>query len=274
MKKTERLKYGEVQGFAFGSWPFGPPKMFSHVYFIDGLLLDTGHRNMRKEILATLGGLEVNQIFISHHHEDHTGNLAELQQHFKCHSYSSAACIELMKKPPKISFAQWLTWGNRPANFHLKEKERVVLTPNYKFDIIPIPGHAIDMVALHEAEKGWLFSADLWVYKYIRYFMRAESMDQQIESIKRVLQLDFDVLFCSHNPQLSGGKQKLREKLQFLEDFYGRAADFYHKGYSPSAILQAMGLKEDIGMVCLSTGELSTMNMVRSVIRDEKSKMN
>lgn len=273
MKKTKTFKYEEVAGFAFGSWPFGQPKLFSHVYFVDGLLLDTGHRNMRKDILATLGRLEVNQIFISHHHEDHTGNLQVLQQHFKCPTYSSAACIELMKAPPRISFAQWLTWGNRGANFQLEEKEGRVVTTNYQFDIIPIPGHAIDMVALHEAEKGWLFSADLWVYKYIRYFMRAESMYQQIESIKRVLQLDFDVLFCSHNPQLSGGKQKLREKLQFLEDFYGRAADFYHKGYSPAAILKAMGLKEDIGIQLLSTGELSTINMVRSVVRDEKSKM-
>ncbi len=272
MKKITTLKYDQVQGFAFGSWPFGPPKMFSHVYFVDGLLLDTGHRNMRQEILRTVSDLPVQQMFISHHHEDHTGNLAELQQHFKCHSYSSAACIELMKKPPKISFAQWLTWGNRPANFQLEEKAGTLLTPNYKFDIIPIPGHAIDMVALHEANEGWLFSADLWVYQYIRYFMRAESMHQQIESIKRVLQLEFHVLFCSHNPQLVRGKDMLRQKLRFLEDFYGRAADFYHKGYSPSAILKAMGLKEDIGMVCLSTGELSTMNMVRSVIRDEKKK--
>lgn len=272
MKKINTLKYGQVQGFAFGSWPFGPPRMFSHVYYIDGLLLDTGHRNMRKEILATVGGLEVDQMFISHHHEDHTGNLAELQQHFKCPSYSSAACIELMKKPPKISFAQWLTWGNRPANFQLQEKGGTLLTSNYKFDIIPIPGHAIDMVALHEANEGWLFSADLWVYQYIRYFMRAESMHQQIESIKRVLKLEFHVLFCSHNPQLIRGKDKLWQKLRFLEDFYGRAASFYHKGYSPPAILKAMGLKEDFGMRLLSTGELSTMNMVRSVIRDEKEK--
>ena len=272
MKLQKSFQHENVQAYQFGSTLFGKPKMFSHIYFIDGLLIDTGHSNMRQEVLKTIQPLPVRQIFLTHHHEDHTGNINPLQAHFNCPTYASARCAELMKQPPKISFAQWMTWGKAEANFKIQVKEKSIHTPNHSFQLIPIPGHAIDMLALYEAEKGWLFSADLWVKEYIRYFMRPESMAQQISSIKRVLELDFEILFCSHNPQLQGGKVKLQQKLQFLEDFYGRAAALYHQDYSATAIMKAMGLKESWRIRILSTGGLSTLNMVKSVIRDEENR--
>lgn len=273
MKIASTFQFENIQGFKFGSNPFGQPKMFAHVYFIDGLLIDTGHRNMRKEIMKLLHSLPVHQIYITHHHEDHTGNLKQLQDHFKCPTYASSMCVELMKKPPKISPAQWMTWGNRPANFNIQIQENHLKTPNYCFEIIPIPGHAVDMVCLFEREKGWLFSADLWVHDYIRYFMRAESMRQQIESMKKVLTLDFEVMLCSHNPQFKNGKNRLEKKLQFFEDFYGEVAKLNHQGYSISSIIREMNLKRSWQIRILSLGELSTINMVRSVIRDEESRL-
>lgn len=271
MKITKTFQHQNIKGFKFGSWPFGKPTMFSHIYFIDGLLIDTGHSNMKKAVMEHIAPLPVEQIFLTHHHEDHTGNLLALQQEFDCPYLASQACVELMKKPPKISFAQQLTWGDRPANFNIQAVEGNTLqTPNYSFELIPIPGHAADMLCLYEAKEGWLFSADLWVNGFIRFFMRSESMKQQIESMKRVAKLEFDVLLCSHNPQFSDGKAKLHKKIQFMEDFYGKAAHFYHKGLSANAILKAMKLKESWQIRLLSTGELSTLNMVKSVIRDEQ----
>lgn len=272
MKITSSFKYENIQGYKFGSVPYGKPRMFSHIYFLDGLLIDTGHSNMSKAVFDTIAPLPVEQIFITHHHEDHTGNLAAFQTHFKCPTYADPACVELMKKPPKISFAQWSIWGNRPANFKLQAKTKILQTSNYSFELISVPGHAVDMVCLYEANRGWLFSADLWVKEYIRYFMDSESMWQQIVSIRRVLELDFDVLLCGHNPQFENGKEKLAQKLQFLEDFYGRAATLYHQDYTASAIMKKMNIKEDWATRILSTGQLSAINMVKAVIRDEESK--
>jgi len=273
MKITKTFQFEEIQGFKFGSWPFGKPRMFSHAYFVDGLLIDTGHHNVQKEVLERLKPLPVKQIFLTHHHEDHTGNLKALQQHFQCPTYASPQCIELMKNPPNISFAQWLTWGRTQANFEIKSPGKQLITLNYRFDIIPIPGHAVDMVCLYEANKGWLFSADLWVAERIRYFMRSESIIQQINSIKKVLKLDFEALLCSHRPQFKGGKKKLQSKLEFMENFYEQASTLYQKGYNVSQIVKKMKLKEDWRIWLLSTGALSAKNMVNSVIRDEKNRL-
>ncbi|MEO1436924.1 MAG: MBL fold metallo-hydrolase, partial [Bacteroidota bacterium] len=268
MQVVESFQYEDVQGFRFGSNPFGEVRMTVYSYFIDGLLIDTGHRNMRKTVVKKLDSLPVDHVFITHHHEDHTGNLKVLRQRFNCPTYASARCCEIMKAPPSISFAQRISWGPRPADHQLTPIEGFLETPNHRFELIPVPGHAADMLALYEPNRGWLFSADLWVSDFILVFMRAESMIQQIESLKRVTKLDFEVLFCSHRPQLKDGKIRIRKKLQFLEDFFGQVETGFQKGMGEQAIFEAMKLKERQPVKFLSGGELSQMNMVRSALRD------
>ncbi|MEO1654766.1 MAG: MBL fold metallo-hydrolase, partial [Bacteroidota bacterium] len=135
----------------------------------------------------------------------------------------------------------------------------------------PIPGHSPDMLGLYEKNKGWFFSADVWVREYIRFFMRPESMKTQIASLKRVRELDFEVLLCSHNPQFENAKEKIQQKIDFLEDFYGQVARLDQKGLSPQAIMKEMQIKEYWELKILSGGFLSAINMVKSVIRDEKN---
>lgn len=270
MITVDTFQHETVKGYKFGYSPFGKPKMHVHVYYIDGLLIDTGHSHASREVLRHVTELDVREIFITHHHEDHTGNLNRLQQHFNCPAYASEACCELMKKPPKISFAQHIFWGDRPPNHQLISHKKSIRTDKYMFQIIPIPGHAIDMVALYEPNKKWLFSADLYVHHYINYFMKNESVVQQIESVKRILELDFEVLFCAHSPKFTGGKALLEKKLIFLENFYAQVSELYEKGNTATQIFKQLNFKENQYIKLLSHGNLSKMNMVKSVIRDNQ----
>ena len=138
----------------------------------------------------------------------------------------------MMKAPPKLSFIQKITWGDRPAQEDLIPINGSLETKRFRFDIIPIPGHAADMVALYEPNRRWLFSADLYLNSYIDYFLTDESIADQIASTKKILALDFKELFCSHKPQLTNGKQQLTKKLNFLESFYHEVSLLYDKGYS------------------------------------------
>lgn len=272
MKESSSYTHGPVQAFKYGSWPFGKPSMYVHIYFLDGLLIDTGHSNMRKQIVHSLKNLSVDKIFLTHHHEDHTGNAKVLMEQFNCQAYGSTLCSKIMKHPPSISFAQWLTWGKSDPIENIISCDNYIETKQHRFTIIPIPGHAVDMVCLHEENEGWLFSADLWVNDYIRYFMKEESMATQIQSIKRILNLDFELMFCAHQPKFKNAKTELRNKLNFLEEFYGNVATLHQTGLSDSAIFSTMNLKENKQIQFLSAGSLSTINMVRSVIRDQQRK--
>lgn len=243
--------------------------MYVYTYFIDGLLIDTGHSNARKMIMSHLTKLPIEQIFITHHHEDHNGNLDALQDHFNVPTYAYSLCAEIMKNPPDISFSQWMLWGKTAPNNNIQAVERKITTNKYTFQLIPIPGHARDMVALYEANEGWLFSADLYVYDYIKFCLRNESIAQQIASLKKVLRLDFDLLFCSHNPKMKNGKMHLQRKLEFLENFYQMVVNWHTQGFPPEQIMDKMNLKKQYWMRLISGGALSTLNMVKSVIRDE-----
>ena len=46
---------------------------FTGAFWVDGLLIDTGASHTRDELLTGLGGLPVNQVVITHAHEDHIG---------------------------------------------------------------------------------------------------------------------------------------------------------------------------------------------------------
>ena len=173
-----------------------------------------------------------------------------------------------MKNPPPLSFAQRLVWGARPSNHDIIPIRDQLETSNCRFSLIPIPGHASDMVALYEPERKWLFSADLYINSYIGYFLDDESITDQIASIKKILKLDFKVMFCSHNPQLKNAREKLEEKLLFLEDFNGKVIELYRGGSNEKEIFKKLKLKELLLPYILSGGHLSKRNMIRSVIRD------
>ncbi|MFK7980903.1 MAG: MBL fold metallo-hydrolase [Saprospiraceae bacterium] len=274
MQITNPFNYPPVQGFQFGSSLWGKPKMYVYSYFVDGLLIDTGHSNARKMIMHHLTKLPVEQIFITHHHEDHNGNLVALQNHFNVPTYASPLCTKIMKNPPKLSFSQWISWGSTAPNNNILPVEDSISTLNHTFQIIPIPGHARDMVALFEPTEGWLFSADLYIYDYIKFCLENESIAQQITSLKRVLTLEFDLLFCSHNPKMKNAKKHLRRKLNFLEDFYASVLKWHQQGYPPAQIMDKMKLTKLYWMRILTGGALSGLNMVKSVLRDEALKAN
>ena len=218
-------------------------------------------------VLRELKSKTIEQIFVTHHHEDHTGNVAKLSAHFECPAYSSPRCAEMMKRPPKISFAQYMTWGNRPPFQGLRGIETLT-TDQYKFQLIPIPGHAPDMVALYEPTQRWLFSADLYVHHYISYFLNSESVTQQIASLEKILHLDFDTVFCSHIRPMKDGRKKLSKKLQFLKTFNEQVREQAARGYSAQKIMKVLDFKERWDIRIFSHGMLSKLNMVKSVMRD------
>lgn len=239
-----------------------------HVYYVDGLLIDTGQRKAGKQIAEATRNLDVNQIFITHHHEDHSGNIPSLRKLHDCPAYAPEMTCEIMKAPPRMSFPRRLLWGVREPYDQLVPVGNQLKTNNHRFEVIPVPGHAPDMAALYEPDKKWLFSADLYVNHSIGYMLDSESIKTQIASIKSALALDFDVMFCAHNPQLSNGKKRLARKLDFLEKFYQQVADLYRQRNDEKYVFRKLKLKEDRLVKTLSGGQLSKMNMVKSVIRD------
>ena len=128
------------------------------------------------------------------------------------------------------------------------------------------PGHSRDHTVYLEENHGWLFSGDLYLGEKIKYFRSDEKFKDQIDSIKTVLEYDFDALFCAHNPVPEKGKARLVKKLSFLEELYGEVKRLCLKGYSEKAIVKALGNKKDKLVKFVTLGNVSFAQMVRSAM--------
>lgn len=273
MRYAKSHRFGPIESLETGRGYFGPPPVKVHAFFIDGLLIDTGAPYAKTAMLDWLRPKTVDQIFVTHHHEDHSGNVNAIQKDHKVNAYSSALCADLVKGKVETSIPQLLFWG-RPEYIDslLPITKDSLSTPKHCFEFLPIPGHAPDQMALYEREYGWLFSADAFVSPVIKYFMKKESMAQQIASLQRLLLLDFEMLLCCHKPLVQGGKAQLQSKCNFLQDYYGQVVKYHEQGNAPRKILSLMGKKELWFQKLLSQNNLSAINMVHSVLRDEAQK--
>ncbi len=156
-------------------------------------------------------------------------------------------------------------WG-KASPVDVRTLDSTLTTDRFTFIPIYTPGHSKDHTVYFEEENGWLFSGDLYLAERIKYFRADEKFLDQINSLKKVLELNFDVLFCSHNPCLKKGKLKLKNKLQFLEDLYGRIRSFLQEGLSEKAIIRKLDARNDRLAKWLTLGNVSFANMIKSAI--------
>ena len=268
MVTSEKFEHEGVLGFKFGYGLIGKPHLYVHMYYVDGLLIDAGPSKTKKATLAATRELPIKNLVLTHHHEDHTGNIPALTQQHSCDVYASSECISLMKAPPPLSLIQKLTWGERPACTSIRALGNTLLTREHEFQVIPVPGHASDMIALYEPHRKWLFSADLYINSYIGYFLDNESIKAQISSIQTVLELDFNTLFCSHKPQFAQPKEGLKKKLDYFQTIYSKTESLHRQGHSDKEIFKILELQEDRIVKWLSGGKLSKLNMIKTIIQD------
>ena len=268
MNFIKKSNFDGVTLYKLGSAFFGKPKVSVYSFLVDSLLIDTGHPKIGKDFAQALKGQHIDRIILTHHHEDHSGNVEKLKKEKSTKAYASPLCCKLIENPKRIEPARIMSWGQpKKASALPLDLTKEIETAQYKFEIIETPGHAIDQISLYEADKGWLFSGDIFVHHYIKAFMRDEDMLEQIKSIKKLLILDFDVLFCNHQPVFKNGKSRLSDKLDFLENFYASVKREHAKGSSPKQIMKSLQLKEQRLLKFLSKGQLSQLNMVTSAIR-------
>ena len=101
-------------------------------------------------------------------------------------------------------------------------------------------------------------------------FIRAdENIHQQIDSLKKVLTVDFDSLFCAHRPVPKNGKERIKAKLDFLENLKGYVLFLHNKGMSEKAITKKFTPKGDTFIRWLTMNNVSFGHMVKSVLYDK-----
>lgn len=271
MRLVKTHAFEEITAYELGWSAIGPPMMTTHCYIFGGVMVDTGQSHMRKESLEIAETHRIRTIYLTHYHEDHSGNAGPIKKRLQAQVYGHPKTIEKMAVPFKILPYQKYMWG-RAEPLALTAVPEIIQTDLGEMIPVHTPGHSKDHTSYFIKDKGVLLSGDLYLGDRIKYFRADENVGSQIESLEKVLALDFEMLLCSHAPRIKNGRKHIKRKLEFLKDFYGRIIQEREKGYGPKQIFSKLAFRESYFIKYFCFGDVSMMNGVRSAIRhnDEK----
>jgi glyoxylase-like metal-dependent hydrolase (beta-lactamase superfamily II) len=189
-------------------------------------LIDTGLRGSSPQIIGFIHHLgrspeEISLIILTHKHVDHMGGLAELKQLTSAKVAMHKADISDIENQPSRSGARQkppLTTLSSPLRsvFSVKSRDAdiqlaggEVLQPLGGLEVVHTPGHTPGSISLFSQRNKLLIVGDALRKRrktlYLPPKMVSSDLSQAIESVKRMAQLDFNILCFGHGLPLSDG---------------------------------------------------------------------
>ncbi len=260
----ERIEHDEIEGIRVGR--FGSRvNTTCIVYRIGATVIDTGPPNQWSVVRRFLEERDVRRVVVTHHHEDHSGNLAPIRSTLGPEVYSPPASIAPLRDGFALRPYQRVIWG-RPARVQSEPMPREIeIGAGRTLLALPSPGHSTDMTCYLVSQRGWLFTGDLFISQKARYLRTDEDVLQQIESLRRILAHDFATVFCSHRGVVTPGREALRAKLDFLVSLCERVRRLRDEGRSRREMTRLLLGRED--WLSWMTGlHFSKRNLIRSCL--------
>ena len=259
------VSYGDIRFFRMARTLWGRAIYWTGVYLVDGLLVDSGPPNLARHVRRLVSELGVRQCVTTHYHEDHSGNhglLIELRITPLAHELGLARLAQPDSHP---QLYRRVAWGiRRPSP--VARVDDWLETPRFRFRVIHTPGHAADHIVLYEPNRRWLFSGDLYLAPRLRYLRADEDVYAMLDSLRRVIALEPELLFCQHRGRVEQGAAMLSRKLDFLLELGERIHDLRRRGLDEVEIARALPGNDLLWRVWTG-GDFSKRNFVRAFSR-------
>jgi glyoxylase-like metal-dependent hydrolase (beta-lactamase superfamily II) len=182
-------------------------------------------------IRQILGGRKLQYCFLTHSHFDHCGSVSVLKKEFPDLKVAASEkaknvlgrpnAIELMGKLTRAAEQMAKRFGIELNEFErfepfgvditLKDGESVELSPDLTVQVLETPGHTRDCLSYFIPQKKTLLCSESVGLPDETDYIVSEALvdfDQYYESMRRLSQMEFDVLCLGHRQALSGQDAK------------------------------------------------------------------
>jgi glyoxylase-like metal-dependent hydrolase (beta-lactamase superfamily II) len=244
----------------------GRPTYWTAAYWADGLLIDTGSPRAAHEFLAALGDLRIERIVNTHHHEDHVGANALLQQRYSVPILAPTLTLPYLADPRLLRLQPYRVffWG-WPEPCQAEPLGDVVETSRHRFEVIPTPGHSPDHVSFYEPNEGWLFAGDAYVGGRDKVLRPDSDIGAIIASLKLLRSRPAQRMFPGSGNAVSDPAEALGRKIAYFEELDEQVRAMHCDGRTPPQIArQLLGPTPFITYVTM--GHFTTTNLVKSYL--------
>lgn len=269
LKKSSHIDDVSNVRFINGQVSFSSVGLNVHCFEVDGVLIDTGSHTLLPQFKNFFAQMDVDQVMITHYHEDHTGGAGFLQKKFGLPLYMNEMTIDDCARKADYPLYRKIFWGRRRP-FQAEPIAETFTSRNAVWDVIETPGHAKDHLSFLNRQTGQLFSGDLYVHPQTKVILREESMPMIMQSIEKVLEYDFGEMFCCHAGYVKDGRQALTEKLNYLRELEEKIHSLHQQGCSAPEI-QSKIFKKKYPITFFSMGEWNTMHLITSFLNGNNS---
>jgi glyoxylase-like metal-dependent hydrolase (beta-lactamase superfamily II) len=213
----------------------------TNVYLLVGemlTLVDTGMPGSEETILSYMASLgraasDLASVVITHHHLDHVGSLAAIQQRTGARVFAHAddapyVSGEQPPPPPRSAIprllfrlAAPLMPQASPATVDEIVEDGDHLDLLGGATVVHVPGHTPGAIALHFASERMLICGDSIDHRRDRLAPPPRAftadVDQAVASLRRMAELEFDVLCPGHGaPIVAGADEQVRAMVRGL----------------------------------------------------------
>ncbi|MEZ4705952.1 MAG: MBL fold metallo-hydrolase [Caldilineaceae bacterium] len=262
-------QHGPVVAIRMARALFARPIYWTAAYWVDGLLIDTGPSCTANELLRALGQLPVEQVVLTHSHEDHIGGLAAVRQRFPtARIYAAQRALSTIQQPERLQLQLYrrLLWGipqATPDVMALDEIDNQIRTSNYLLRVVETPGYSLDHISLFEPHQRWLFCGDAYMEGKDEAWTPEFNMFGIVSSLRTLASLRPEKLFSGSGTVHRTPQPELHAKIRQLVTLAREVARLELIGLSAAEIVACL-FKEESRLAFLTRGHFSAQNLVEA----------
>ena len=262
-------KHGSVVAIRMARALFGRPLYWTAAYWVDGLLIDTGPSCAAGELLRALEAVHVDQIVLTHAHEDHFGGLYALKERYpEAKVYAPWRSIPTIEEPQRLQmqlYRRW-AWGTPEGVagvMALDEIDNVISTPDFRFRAVETPGHSPDHVCLYEPTRRWVFSGDAFIGGCDEAWVSDFDMFGIVSSLRTIASLRPERLFSGSGTVRRTPQPEIHQKIRYLIGLTREVTRLEKLGLSVPEIAVCL-FKEEPRITFWTRGHFSAANLIEA----------